>query len=110
MELKPVNWTYEQQAQFETARDIISTLQGILIRQSSITNNQNKKKAFQKRIQELQHELDSFDYYDEKIIKNIIETYSQLIRKYDNMGNSDEEISIKGLPEEFLTTKIDYSK
>jgi len=26
------------------------------------------------------------------------------------MGYSDEEISIKGLPEEFLTTKINYSK
>ena len=107
---KQKTWSYDQQIQYELARDTISSLKAILLRQSWVIENADKIKILQKRASELGKEVNHFDGFNDKIIKSVISTYSPLIREYYTMGTTEAEIASIGLPDKFFTTKVAYEK
>ncbi len=51
-----------------------------------------------------------FNGFDDEIVKNVITTYSALIREYHTMGTTEAEIAEIGLPDKFFTTKVEYAE
>jgi len=107
---KPKTWSYDQQIQFELANDTITSLQAILLRQSWVIDDEVKKEVLQTRAVELYGEMNNYNGFDDEIVKDVIDTYSALIREYHTMGTSEEEIAAKGLPDKFITTRVKYEK
>ena len=107
---KPKTWSYNQQIQFELANDTITSLRAILLRQSRVIKDANKIENFKKRATELYAEMNNYDGFDDEITKDVIDTYSALIREYHRMGTSEEEIAAKGLPDKFITIRVKYEK
>jgi len=105
---KPKTWSYDQQIQYELARDTISSLAAILSRQSRVIKDTDKIKIMKKRASELGKEVQHFNGFDDVIVKNVITTYSALIREYHTMGTTEAEIAAIGLPDKFFTTKVEY--
>lgn len=101
-------WSYDEQIQYELARDTISSLSAILLRQSRIIKDENKIQSLKTRATELNKEIQYFDGWNVAAVKSIIETYSPLIREYHDMGTTEKEIAEIGLPDKFITTKVTY--
>lgn len=107
---KPKTWSYDQQIQYELARDTISSLAAILSRQSRVIKDANKIAIMKKRASSLKKEVRYFNGFDDEIVKNVITTYSALIREYHTMGTTEAEIAEIGLPDKFFTTKVEYAE
>jgi len=103
-------WTDDQEIAYEVAIKYINEMRGLFSRQMAIIDDEKKKDAYLKRWLELGKEEDRLDGFNDAMIKDVIDTYSELYKEYYNMDDSEEEIAAKGLPEKFLTTKIDYAK
>jgi len=101
-------WSYDAQIKYELARDTISSLSTILLRQSRVIEDKEKIQALKIRATELSREIQYFDGFDVELVKSIIETYSPLIREYHDMGTTEEEIAEIGLPDKFITEKVNY--
>jgi hypothetical protein len=106
--MKNNTWTYDQQIQYELALDTISSLKAILRRQAYVIKDEKKIKALRARSIELAKEKYNFNGFDDEIVKSVIDTYSELIREYYTMGETEEEIANIGLPDKFITTKVIY--
>lgn len=103
-------WSYDQQIQYELARDTLSSLSSILSRQSYILDDKEKAEIYINRSVEISKEKHFFNGFNDAIIKDVIQTYSPLIREYHTLGVTEEEIGDKGLPQEFISNKVDYAK
>ncbi len=110
MNEQPKTWSYDQQIQYELARDTLSSLAAILSRQSRVIENEEKISAYKKRSIELSKEKRFFNGFDDEIVKDVVQTYSALIREYHTMGSNEGEIAAKGLPQKFIDTKVNYAK
>lgn len=108
--IKPKTWTYEQQIEYELALDTLSSLEAILRRQSRIITDKDRINKYKQRALELHKESRKFDGFDDGIVKDVNDTYSALIREYHTMGDTEEEIATIGLPDKFITIKVDYDR
>ena len=105
-------WSQDQQIMFELALDTLSSLAAILKRIGYNIDDKEKAEVYFSKALELHEERDIFDGFDDDIVKDIVETYSPLIREYYDMKQNARELAItgKGLPDKYFTTKVDYAK
>jgi len=103
-------WTYDQEIAYEMAMNYINEIQGLLSRQKALFNDEDKRDVYLKRISEFFKEESLLDGFNDAMIKDVIDTYSELIIEYGEMFRRGEGIKSKELPEKFLTTKVDYAK
>jgi len=103
-------WTEEQTINYEIAVEMISELKAILRRQSRVIDDEKKIAAYKKRASELTDEGRSFGGFDDDLVADVIKTYSKLVREYWDIGGTEEQIAEKGLPQQYIDTKVEYAK
>jgi hypothetical protein len=113
-------FTREQEIAYEMAKELINDVEGIMFRYmywlSQIGKDQTEaEKAhiawIEERRSELVKEKRNLDLHDEDRNNKISDVYAKLAREYFEMPvKSDREIAEKGLPEKYVTTKVDLSE
>jgi hypothetical protein len=101
-------WTQDQQIQYELARDVLSSLSAILSRYQTRITDEKEKKLFFDRSVEISQEKSHFNGFDDEIVKTVIDTYSPLIKEYNDNWVSTEHLIKNGLDHKYITTKVNY--
>ena len=104
----PKTWSQDEQIQYELARDTISSLASILTRHAARIDDEEKTKELIFRAVALKKETNFFNGFDTEIVKNVIDTYSPLVKEYYNSDASEEDLATIGLKEKYITTKVNY--
>lgn len=129
--------TYEQEMQYELAKDIIGWLAAALSRYAEYIKDRNNKdsilhndspmipytkeresknfasleqeiEAFENRERELRKEKKILYDIDDKKMQEVIDTYSALLREYDEDKRSEKQKAAEGIDLKFIETKVDY--
>jgi hypothetical protein len=95
-------WNQKQQIRYEYARDVISSLEAILLRHTTKTTDSDEIQKCRARIAELGRETQNFNGFDDDIVELVIDTYTPLLNDYRNEPHHDR------LNEKYLNTKVDY--
>ena len=103
-------WSQDQQIQFELANDTLTSLSAIFSRISYNIDDKEKAEVYFSKALELHKERHIFNGFDDDIVKDIVQTYSALIREYHDMKQNSRELAQVGLPDKFFTTRVDYGK
>ena len=109
--------TQDEEIAYLEAKDYINDVQGIMSRYtywlSQIDKDQTEEEKahiawINTREKELWQEEHDLDLYNKAKNNKIIDVYSKLMKEYFAMPvKSDKEIEEKGLPEKYVTTKVD---
>jgi len=111
----------EIEISYEMARDAIRSIQGILSRYKywlkKIGKDQSEEeKAYiewiEKRRRELvqeERDVEGYNFNNKALYDAISDFYWKLDREYMDLPGNDRDIAINGLPDKFVTSKMDYS-
>jgi len=111
----------EIEISYEMARDAIRSIDGILFRYKywlkKIGKDQSEEeKAYIEWIEKRQRELwqeerdvEGYNFNNKALYDAISDFYWKLDREYMDLPGNDRDIAINGLPDKFVTSKMDYS-
>ena len=109
----------DQEIAYEIAKEYINEVDGILFRYKSNLSDMGKDQTeeekahiawIEERQKELWQEKRDLKLDNLEINNKIIGVYATLMKEYFAMPEKDEAIVEKGLPEKFVTTKVDLSE
>ena len=120
VEKKRKSCTQEEEIAYLEAKDSINDMMGIMSRyifwlRELGKDQSDEEKAHIAWIDERQSELgkekQKLDLFNEALNTKVWHFYAPLIKEYFEMPmKSDKEIAEKGLPEKYVTTKVDLSE